>query len=469
MFFIYTLLFSLGLLLTAPYYLWRLRGRIMRRADWRERLGSLPESFEPSESDGPRVWIHAVSDGETLAIVPLVKALQETFPEVRIFLSHTTPAGRETGEMRLPNVAGRFFLPLDWPRAVRRAMRRIRPAALLVVETELWPNLLRAAHDSGARVGLVNARLSERSFGRYRLAPYFMRRVLGTVDWIGAQTPTDADRFLGLGASRERVTVAGNLKFDGRPPCDPERASAEARAGKPAPGGPPELSRFPRTLARALEAAAKGPVLIAASTMPQEEEKVLKAWEQVLKQFPHAMLILAPRHPARFDEVAGTLERLARKFVRRTDFALDPRQLQSQIAEAEVVLLDTIGELAGLFGLADVAFVGGSLVPAGGHNLLEPAYWAKPILFGPHMEHFRDAVEIFLEGGAAIRVGDEKELAQRTMEFFGDRKSREETGRRAKRTIEKGSGATERTLQEIQAWLESGRAAQAAVGGGQAK
>jgi 3-deoxy-D-manno-octulosonic-acid transferase len=444
MFLAYTLLFSIGLVLTAPYYLWRLRGRITRWADWRERLGWLPESFKQTEPGA--VWIHAVSVGETIAVVPLVKAIRENFPEVKIFLSHTTPAGREACENRLPDLAGQFYLPLDWPWAVRRAIGRIRPAALLIVETELWPNLLRAAHERGTRVALVNARLSERSYGRYRLAARFMRRVLGTVDWIGAQTPADAERLLTLGARPESLTVAGNLKFDGRPP---------------------ELSPLSRSLGRALREAGRGPVMIAASTMPGEEEKVLKAWDGIRRRSPQATLILAPRHPARFDSVAGTLKHL--KFVRRTDFELDSAGLPNQIAEAEVLLLDTIGELAGLFELADVVFIGGSLVVAGGHNLLEPAFWAKPILFGPHMENFRDAAEIFVKAGGAFRVRDEMELANKALQLFGDPKMREEAGRRAKEALDEGSGATRRTMVEIQAWLEAGRAAPAAVRGGEAK
>jgi 3-deoxy-D-manno-octulosonic-acid transferase len=454
MFFIYTLLFSIGIVLTAPYYLWRLRGKVMRWADWRERLGLLPESY--SQSATGAVWIHAVSVGETLAVVPLVKSIQETFPEVKIFLSHTTPAGRETGASRLPGVAGRFYMPLDWPWAARRVIERLRPSALLIVETEIWPNLLRAAHESGAHVALVNARISERSFRRYRLVPGFMRQVLGFVDWFGAQTRTDAERLLALGARPERVTVAGNLKFDGRPP---------------------ELSRFAHTLAGAFRAMGREPVMIAASTMPQEEEKVLAAWKEIRKRFPQAILILAPRHPARFDAVAGTLDRFGRRFVRRTYRAPGAVELQSQLAQADVVLLDTVGELAGLFELADVVFVGGSLVPTGGHNLLEPAYWAKPILFGPHMENFPDAAEIFLKAQAAIQVKDEMELAKKTIELFADPKSREESGRRAKRALDEGTGATRRSMDQIRPWLETGKAArpersrreQAAVRGSEAE
>ncbi len=226
MYFLYSLLFTFGLILTAPYYLWRLRSRsggMKGGAGWRERLGLL--SFVPGDgkpATGNRqpetapgsIWVHAVSVGETLAVVPLVKELQRLYPDRKIFLSHVTPAGRQASESKLPGVAGRFYLPLDWRWAADNAVERVRPALLVIVETELWPNLLRSAHQSGAKVALVNARLSERSFRGYRLARPFMKRVLENIDWIGAQTASDAERFRALGAKPERVEITGNVKFD---------------------------------------------------------------------------------------------------------------------------------------------------------------------------------------------------------------------------------------------------------------
>src|SRR5579863_1363374 len=212
MFLVYSLLFALGVIVTAPYYLWRMRGRILSGADWRERLGFLPARFGDSQIHAPGgVWIHAVSVGETLAVAGLVQALREECPERRIFLSCVTRAGREVGEARMPGVAGHFYLPLDFRFSVRRAFARLRPALLMIVETELWPNLLRTARENGVRVVLVNARLSNRSFRGYRLAKPFMGQILNCIDWIGAQTDEDAGRFITLGASSDRVAVTGNL------------------------------------------------------------------------------------------------------------------------------------------------------------------------------------------------------------------------------------------------------------------
>lgn len=433
MYLVYSVLFSLGVFLAAPYYLWRLRGRIISRADWRERFGFLPASFRQNERSA--IWIHAVSVGETLAISGLVRELQQRFPEHKVFLSHVTPAGREAGESRLPELAGRFFLPLDWKFCVRRAVSHIRPALLVIAETELWPHLLRAARESGAKTILVNARLSDRSSRRYRWVRPFIRRVLENVDQICAQSTTDAQRFVALGARPERVVSAGNLKFDSVPP----------RAG--------ELTK---ELGDALRLAQRSPVIVAASTMSGEEALLLPAWTEVRRRHPQALLILAPRHPNRFDEVALLLAQQKCSLVRRTGLEMEGRKLTGQLASADVLLLDTIGELAGVFALADVVFMGGSLVSTGGHNVLEPAYWAKPIVFGPHMHNFRDIAQLFLQAHAAVQVPDSQTLARTILELLGDAERRHQLGKAAKRLLEQESGATQRTLEYIAELLDAG-------------
>jgi 3-deoxy-D-manno-octulosonic-acid transferase len=432
MYLIYSVLFTLGVVLTAPYYLWRLRGK-GGSARWRERFGYLPDSFQQARPGA--IWVHAVSVGETLAVVGLVRELQQRYPERKIFLSHVTPAGREAGENRLPSVAGRFYLPLDWRWAVRGTLERIRPAVLVIVETELWPNLLRAARESGARVILVNARLSDRSSRRYRLALPFMRRVLENVDRICVQTETDAERFRRLGARPEAVGLAGNLKFDAQPP---------------------QLGELPRLLEKALAHATRQPVLVAASTMLGEERFVLQAWKKIRGRHPRALLILAPRHPVRFEEVAQLLTEARSSFVRRTRLEAREDALAGQRASPEILLLDTIGELAGIFELADVVFMGGSLVPTGGHNLLEPAYWSKPIIFGPHMENFRDIAQLFLQAEAAVQIRDAHQLAPAALKLLEDGVGRQRMGEKAKQVLERESGATRRVLEHIRELLDAG-------------
>jgi 3-deoxy-D-manno-octulosonic-acid transferase len=437
MFLVYSLLFGIGVVLTAPYYLWRMRGHIFAVDDWRERFGVLPMQFDQAaQPDAHRpIWVHAVSVGETLAVAGLVQNLQKEFPERKVFLSSVTRPGREVAENRLAGVGGHFYLPLDFQFSVRRAVRRIRPGILLIAETELWPNLLRAVHQSGAPVVLVNARLSDRSFRGYRLARPFMRRLLERVDWIGAQTVGDAENFILLGAKPERVVVTGNMKFDGKPP---------------------QAARLASHLRTALKVAERGPVLVAASTMPGEEQLVLDAWNQVRDKHPQAMVIIAPRHPNRFEAVAQLLSDSGRTFVRRTTLETGGHELTQQLAAPKILLLDTMGELAGLFELADAVFVGGSLVPTGGHNLLEPAYWAKPIVFGSHMENFHDIAQLFLKADAAIQVRNPRELAHAILELVGDEQGRREMGDKARQLMQQGAGATERTMEQIRILLGAG-------------
>ena len=436
MYLIYSILFSVGLVLMAPFYWWR-KGRVQGRGHWAERFGNIPYE-EPSRG---AIWVHAVSLGETLAVAGLVKEIQKACPQRRIYLSHVTPTGREAGEKRLPDIAGRFYVPLDWRWTVRKVLRRIKPALLIIVETELWPNLLRAAKDSGASVMIVNARLSQHSMRGYSLAKPFFRRVLGCVDEICAQTEEDAGRFLQLVGHPERVRMVGNLKYDPKPP---------------------QLGEFARALEGAIRKAQFGPVLVAASTMPGEEPLVLQAWDLIHARHPQALLILTPRHPARFEEVSRDLAQTQRSFVRRTALPLDEEALAKQLASTSILLLDTIGELAGVFEVADMVFMGGSLVPTGGHNVLEPAYWSKVITFGPHMENFRDIARLFLDAGAAIQVGNPLELAE-AAKVLEDREARRRLETGARRVLEQNSGATARTLESLRKFLDGGAAGNSAA------
>ena len=431
MYLTYSFLFTLGALLTAPYYLWKRRDELAGR-QWRERFGRLPESFQQEKRGA--IWVHAVSVGETLAVVRLVRDLQALFPDRKIFMSSVTPAGRAAGESRLPSVSGRFYLPMDWRGAVDAALRRIKPSLLVIVETELWPNLLRASHEFGAGIILINARLSRRSFRRYRLLRPLMRRVLEQVDMVCAQTEADAERFRHLGAAPERVALAGNLKFDSEPP---------------------RLAAFPRLLERAAANTGRGPVLIAASTMQGEEPMVIEAWRKVRAQYPKALLILAPRHPVRFDEVAQILAGSGYTYTRRTHLASQEPEISSQVAAPEVLLLDSIGELASILDLADVVLMGGSLVPRGGHNILEAAYWAKPVVFGPHMENFQDIARLFLEAKACVQVRDGRELGESVLNLFGDHGASRQLGERGKLILETQTGATARVLEQIRRLLEA--------------
>src|SRR5690242_1285469 len=426
---LYSILFSLGLVLMAPYYLWRHRGR-KELAGWRERLGKLPANFR-QQAPGA-IWIHAVSVGETLAVAGLVKQLLERYPDRKIFLSSVTAAGREAAEKKLPRVAGQFYLPFDWKWAVRRVLLQIRPSVLVIVETELWPNLLKTANESGCKTILVNARISDRSFPGYRMGRPFMRRVLDNITRVCAQTATDAERFKALGAHPDRVTVTGNLKFDGKAP---------------------EFGNFGTRMRNMLAGENRSPIVVAGSTMRGEEPLVLEAWRSIRRNYPRALMVLAPRHPARFDEVAAMLQAQQVSNVRRTHLPEKEEETRPRISQPEILLLDTIGELAEFVGLADVVFVGGSLVPTGGHNVVEPAFWGKPILFGPHMHNFRDVASLFLSAGGAVQVADSHQLAETMLGLLDHPADARRMGEKAKEVIAQQAGAATRILNQMEEWL----------------
>jgi len=440
---LYSFLVTIAAVLAAPWYLARygLRGR--PRGYWRERMGLLPECFQKGTHAGEgAIWIHAVSVGETLAVAGLIAEMNRRFPGRPVYLTHVTPTGRAAGEARIPGVTGRFFLPLDWKWAARRIFHRLRPAMLILAETELWPNLLSAARETGTPVVLVNARLSDRSLRGYRRFGFFFGRSLASIDHIFAQTERDAARFRELGVPAHNITVAGNLKSDMKQP---------------------QSSDFTREARRALDDSGRGPVLVAGSTMRGEEPAVLRAWDAIRERCSRAFMVLAPRHPERFEEVARLLENEGRNFVRRT--ALNAAGFGREFLGPDILLLNTIGELAGAYQLADAAFVGGSLVATGGHNPLEPAFWGKPVLFGPHMNAFRDLADQFVAAGAAFQVGSADELAARVVELFTSPVLRETMGSRAQSVLQSSAGATARVIDALASRLEEGPTLPVAAGG----
>ncbi|HWW50744.1 MAG TPA: 3-deoxy-D-manno-octulosonic acid transferase [Verrucomicrobiae bacterium] len=435
--FLYRLLTAAGMFVLAPYY--ALRGRA-RGEPWRlvgERLGRLPPEITARASvarEGGAVWIHAVSVGEVLAAKPLVGALKQCFPGHGLFLSTTTETGRRLARERLPCADGIFYFPLDWVVPVRRALRSIRPTLVIVMETEIWPNFLREARRRGIPVVFANARISERSFARYRrwkfLVGEFFERVLQDAELFLAQTPEDATRLREMGAPEDRIEVTGNLKFD----CEP-----------------PALARFGRWLGEQVERQERWPVLVAGSVVAEEEESVLAAYDIVQRRWRRALLILAPRNPDRFDSAADVVATRGWTAIRRS--RLD---LQAALDEtADVLVIDSIGELAGLYSLADAVFVGGSLVPAGGHNILEPAWFSKPPVFGPSMENFRQMASQFLAARAGIQVTSGQQLGKVWVELIEDRGLGERMGNRARELSERNRGATARSLARIAALLET--------------
>ena len=432
MYFLYTAVSLVLFVALAPFFVYQALRYRKYVANLRQRFGYLPVSFNV---DGePSIWIHAVSVGETLTARALAGDLKRRYPGLRLFVSTTTIAGQQVASREMAEADAVFYFPLDLPLIVNRTLRLVKPRLFVVMETEIWPNLLRACRRAGVKTVMANGRISNRSYPRYRMVRRLFRQVLSDIDRFCMQSRESADRVIDLGADPARVIVTGNLKFD----------SLKASAGVAPDRGMPRALRFFRFSERR-------PVVIAGSTMRGEEVAVLRAFARARAEAPRALLIVAPRHPERFGEV----EQLARdegfRTARRSALTIDEEPA------ADVVVLDTIGELAELYRLATIAFVGGSLVPTGGHNILEPAVFGRPILFGPHMENFQEIAAAFLDAGAAVQVGSEWELESALRDLLDDPARRAALGRAAQAIVETNHGARERTLAAIAELLPPGR------------
>ncbi|MGC2056943.1 MAG: 3-deoxy-D-manno-octulosonic acid transferase, partial [Candidatus Sulfotelmatobacter sp.] len=368
------------------------------------------------------IWVHAVSVGEVLAVAGLVEELRRR-SRYRVVVSTTTDTGQALARNRFGE-SNVFYFPLDFAFAIRPYLRALRPQLVVVAETEFWPNFIRLVHASEAKIAVVNARISDRSWPRYRRFHGLMGKLLANVDLFLAQTPADAARLQDLGAPPDRVRVSGNLKFDIPPPVP---------------------SAIVEDIKAAIKASAAGPVLVCGSTVEGEESLLLKAFENVLVQYQQAVMILVPRHPQRFPAVAGLLQQMSIRFRRRSVWNGEP-------LNGEVLLLDTIGELAALYALADIAFVGGSLVPRGGHNIIEPALYGVAIVVGSHTENFRDIVSLF-QGRDAVRIVGPAELPLVFLELLANDAERCALGQRATETLRSQIGATDRTVGELQKLL----------------
>lgn len=418
--FLYTLLFYLAVPLVLARLAWRGRKEPAYRLRWAERLGFYQQA-KPSQAV---IWFHAVSVGEAEAAFPLVRAISRRFPSHPILVTTTTPTGSARVRAVLGDTVAHVYLPYDLPDAVARFLAYFRPALAVVMETEIWPNLYHACGQRGIPLAIVNARLSERSAKGYARLGGFTRDTLANVGLVAAQTQADAERFLNVGARRESVTVTGNIKYDLELPTDYFQQADKLRD-----------SLFgSRT------------VWIAASTHEGEEALVLQAFARLRAADPGLLLVLVPRHPPRFDKVASLC--LAE------GFKLGRRSLVETGESADVYLVDTLGELRLFYAAADIAYVGGSLVPVGGHNVLEPALAGIPVLFGPHMFNFAEAGRRLLEAGGALQVADAEDLARRVAELLQDAGQAKRMGEKGRTYVEAGRGALGRVEEALAGLLE---------------
>lgn len=421
---LYDLLLCLSALVLVPYYLLRGVRYGKTRRGIRERLGSYSKGLIAALRGRQVIWVHAVSVGETRAAAPLFKAIRQRYPEAVLLLSHVTETGREVA-LKVAEADHCIFFPFDLSWLVRRSLRRIRPAVVILVETEIWPNFVRAARRQGIPVILVNGRISDRSLPRYRLAGSILQQVLAGVSAFCMQTAQDARRIRLLGAAPEQILVTGNLKFD--MPAPPAALAAQADL----------LEQF-RLPLNAL-------VWVAGSTHPGEEEAVAEVYRQLLPRHPNLFLVLVPRHPERVRQVRDELAKRNLQVTLRS--ALQGRQ--RALCPGEVLLVDTLGEMLTFYAMADVVFVGGSLVPVGGHNILEASLLSKPVLFGPHMQNFKEIAGLIRKAEGGLVVADRDDLYHQLRLLIENPAERRRLGENGYNLLQQNRGATERTLAEI--------------------
>jgi 3-deoxy-D-manno-octulosonic-acid transferase len=449
-YFIYSFLMGAAALLLLPYWLVRGLREGKYLANLRERLGLSTALLDRLPADRPgAIWIHAVSVGELLSSIALAKRLKETYPGRPLVVSTTTITGQSLARERMPFADAIFYFPLDWTFCVRRVLLAVRPSIVVVLETEIWPNFLREARRQNIPVLFVGGRISERSFGRYQrylskfgffLRP-FLRTALGNASAFLMQSEKDAERIRALGAPAERVSVSGNLKYDMElPAATPLSSWLEAEARRQG----------------------RSPIVVAGSVVAAEEPLALIAFGVLQGEHPNALLVLAPRKPERFEAAAEFIHESRRKFIRRSQLALSGHAQEATVGnngsipgDVTVILLDTIGELASLYRLADGAFVGGSLVPSGGHNILEPAAFGKIPVFGPSMENFAEIAASFVTADAAIQVESPEDAGVAWIELLRDPDRRHKMGENAKHLVESSRGATDRALAEISKFIGS--------------
>jgi 3-deoxy-D-manno-octulosonic-acid transferase len=453
-YFVYSVLMTVAALVLAPY--WLLQGLRHKKylSNLRERLGfSFPRLPGIPATRNGAIWIHAVSVGEVLSGVRLARCLKEKYPERLLIVSTTTITGQALAKERMPFADAVIYFPFDWAFCVRRALRAVRPALVIVLETEIWPNFLRESKRVNVPVIFVSGRISDRSYARYRqflrvfglfLRP-FLRSVLNNAEMYLMQSDKDAERVRALGAAAERVRVSGNLKYDLDLP-------------KPTP-----LSHW---LQEEVKRTGRHPIIVAGSVVATEEPLALIAFGVVQGDYPKALLVLAPRKPERFQAAADFIQESHRKFVRRSELDISSpgveRICRNDVKipeEVTVLLLDSIGELASLYPLVDGVFVGGSLIPSGGHNILEPAAVGKIPVFGPSMENFAEISRSFLNAKAAIQVTSPEDAGVAWIELLRNPERMREMGESARLLVETSRGATERALEAAAGFLKREAAA----------
>jgi len=414
---IYNLILFLGTVLFLPVILFKLATVPKYRGGILQKLGWVRRDLMKVIAGGRPIWVHAVSVGEVMAVHPLIRELKKKYPRRKLIISTVTITGNFTARQRIPEADAVFFFPFDYPLVIRRVIAKINPVMVLVAETELWPNFFRELKRAGIPSAVINGRISPGSFKKYSKLTGFFSQVFEQVDLLCMQSEEDAERIKTIGAAPDKVMVTGNLKFD-----------QKILESQPRPVAIPKGKK----------------VITAGSTHRGEEEALLSVFSRLRDKFPELLLIIAPRHPERFDEVEGLINSAGFECQRRT-------RLKGQFKD--VLLLDTIGELRSFYAVCDIAFVGGSLVKIGGHNLLEPAAVKKPVIFSKYMFNFKEISEALMASGGGIMVKDKNELYVQLDSLLSDKARAQQIGERAFKVIELNSGAAKKTIAAVDKFI----------------
>ena len=428
MYFIYNiLLFSISFL-ALPFILFAMLSTKKYRSGLSQKVGFVPASILSKLSGERPVWIHAVSVGEVMTTIPLIRKLKKKYPDQKIVLSTVTVTGNYTATLNAKEADAVIYFPFDYPFIVKRVIRTINPKLFITLETELWPNFLRALKRNHIPSVVISGRISKNSYPRYRWTRFFFSKVLENIDAFYMQTDVDARRIIDIGAPRDRVVTVGNLKFDQSLPIVTEEEKAE--------------------FYKMLYVNEGQKIFIAGSTHRGEEDIILDIFQTLKKSHPDLILILAPRHPERFNEVAQLITRYGLRDIKRTALTR-----QAQTNPYDVILLDTIGELSKLYSIGTIIFVGGSLVPIGGHNVLEPAVHKKAVLFGPHMDNFLEISSHLMNNGGGLQVHTREELLTHAQKLLSDDTLRTDLGEKAFEIISPNQGAIEKAMEIIETFI----------------
>ena len=427
---LYDLILCCAALVLVPYYLLRGVRYGKTRRGIRERLGSYAKGFTEQLRDRQVIWVHAVSVGETRAVAPLLRSLRERYPQACLLLSNVTETGREVA-LNVPEADHCIFFPFDLSWVVRRVLKRIRPSIIILMETEIWPNFIHAAKLHGIPVVVVNGRISDRSLKRYFMAGSLLKPVLAGITRFCMQTAQDARRIRLLGARPEQIMVSGNLKFDMPEPVVASRSRDE--------------------LLQSFQLPDDSLIWVAGSTHAGEEVLLAEVYRQLRELHPRLFLVLVPRRPERIRQVAEDLGRLGLHHLLRSTIAEARQKLQP----GEVLLVDTVGEMLTFYAMADIVFVGGSLVPVGGHNVLEAALLSKPVIYGPHMQNFKEIAGLMRKAQGGLSVADRDDLYHQVRLLIENPAERQRIGENGYNLLLQNRGATARTMAVINGHLQN--------------